>query len=111
MEERQRSHCIHVLAVWSIVMAARLSAHGDRLWVWGSRVRPLAHAIEYDTAIRGTQNSQLAPTVSLNFRHRLLWELYLFVEQSFAHGTCGSGDGRGGLGGVFGHGCGVCECN
>jgi len=30
--------------------------------------------------------------------------LYLFVEESFAHGTCGARDGSDGLGGVVGHG-------
>ena len=34
---------------------------------------------------------------------------YLFVEESFAHGTCGARDGGNGLGGVVGHG--VCMCS
>lgn len=37
--------------------------------------------------------------------------LYLFVEESFAHGTCGARDGSDGLGGVVGHGGSVFECN
>lgn len=115
IEERQRSHCRYVLAGLSEIDSLPLICllYRDRAGGHVSRVRVLCPAI--------TRNHLLSPSaqtlqIESNYGQCLItglsWEwLYLFVEQSFAHGACGPRDVRNGLGVVFGHGSGYFECN